>query len=259
MWWAPSGLVARRRAVSGAKADAAARQNRHDRYVAISQQRTTGGDVRNYDDLLRVAIDRGVDEATLRAGSVPVESLDFVVGQVGRGPGLHVGNYAGVSLAYLAAHVDGVIVAVDPNVPFQGFSHPQDTVVRLLAAAGAQDRVVLVCGYSQSKNPSNQAWVHDDYDPATEWMNEFAPECVFENLRELGVRFGWALLDGNHDPDYLRAELVALASLLVPDGLVFIDDCNQWWPEILDVFRAPPAGWTAAGTDGRIGVLRRSP
>ncbi len=256
VWWAPSGLVARRRARSRSEVHDAARQDRRDRYAAIIQEEPRG-DVRGYEDLVRVAMDCGVDEATLRYSSIPVESLDFVVRLVERGPGLHVGNYAGVSLAYLAGRVDGLIVAVDPNVPHRGLKHGQDSVVRLLTAAGVQDRVVVICGYSRSKNPSNQGAVVGGYDPARAWADEFAPECVLANLGQLGVQFGWALLDGNHEPNYLRAELADLEPLLVGDGLVFLDDCSESWPEIRDVFRSVPDGWCVEATDGRMGVLRR--
>lgn len=256
VWWAPSGLVARRKARSRREVHDAARQDRRDRYAAIIKE-DPRGDVRGYEDLVRVAIECGIDEATLRHSSIPVESLDFVVGLIERGPGLHVGNFAGVSLAYLAARVDGLIVAIDPNVPHRGLKHGQDAVVRLVTAAGVQDRVVLICGYSRSKNPSNQGAVVGGYDPARAWADEFAPECVLANLGQLEVQFGWALLDGNHEPDYLRAELADLAPLLLRDGLVFLDDCSESWPEIRDVFRSRPDGWCAEATDGRIGVLRR--
>lgn len=256
VWWAPSGLVARRKARSRREVHDAARQDRRDRYGAILKEEPRG-DVRGYEDLVRVAIECGIDEATLRHSSIPVESLDFVVGLIERGPGLHVGNFAGVSLAYLAARVDGLIVAIDPNVPHRGLKHGQDAVVRLVTAAGVQDRVVLICGYSRSKNPSNQGAVVGGYDPARGWADEFAPECVLANLGQLEVQFGWALLDGNHEPDYLRAELADLAPLLLRDGLVFLDDCSESWPEIRDVFRSRPDGWCAQATDGRIGVLRR--
>jgi hypothetical protein len=256
VWWAPSGLVARRRARSRGRVRDAARQDRSDRYAAIIKEEPRG-DVREYEDLVRVAIDCGVDETTLRHSSIPVNSLDFVVELIDRGPGLHIGNYAGVSLAYLAGRVDGLIVAVDPNVPHRGLKHGQDSVVRLVTAAGVQDRVVLICGYSRSKNPSNQGAVVRGYDPASAWAHEFAPECVLANLGQLGVRFGWALLDGNHEPNYLRAELADLEPLLLGDGLVFLDDCSESWPEIRDVFRSVPDGWCAEATDGRIGVLRR--
>jgi hypothetical protein len=258
LWCAPAGLLAQRRARRLAESENLGEQTRREHYERIDRLETARGDDRDYDDLLRVALDAGVEEAMLRASSMPVASLDFVLDQIEGGPGLHVGNYAGVSLAYLAARIDGLIVAVDPNVTYQLLTHPQDTVAKLLAAAGVQDRVVLICGYSRSKNPSNQGRVLDGYDPLTEFANEIAPESVLANLRELGVQFGWALLDGNHNANYLRAELAELRPLILPDGKVFLDDCSESWPDIRDVFGSAPDGWHAEATDGRTGVLRRT-
>ena len=100
--------------------------------------------------------------------------------------------------------------------------------------------------------------VVEGYDPTAEYDNEIAPECVIESLASLGIRFRWALLDGNHTGEYLRAELDACVPLIEPGGHVFLDDCSESWPEIRDVFRSELDGWVAEGTDGRIGVLRRS-
>jgi hypothetical protein len=231
---------------------------RRERYAATDAGiASTIGAIGDYAKLLQLAVDAGVDAEYLQVGSIPVESLDFVLGRIEEGPGLHIGNYAGVSLAYLAAKTDEVVVAVDPNVPHWGHAHPQDIVVRLLTAAGVQDRVLLVCGYSLEKNPSNDGSIVDGYDPAAECSNEFAPEHVLQNLRSYDMRFGWALLDGNHEPGYLRAELDELAPLIRDGGRVFLDDCDPHWPEIRDVFMTSRDGWSPEGTDGRIGVLRR--
>ena len=35
--------------------------------------------------------------------------------------------------------------------------------------------------------------------------------------------------------------------------LVFLDDCDEFWPEIRDTFMTPATGWKSDGTDGRIG------
>ncbi len=88
--------------------------------------------ITDYESLLGLVIDHGVDPELVRVGSIPAASLDFMLERIDGGPGLHVGNYAGVSLAYLAARIDGVIVAVDPNIEHWGLPDPQDTVVRVL-------------------------------------------------------------------------------------------------------------------------------
>jgi hypothetical protein len=46
-------------------------------------------------------------------------------------------------------------------------------------------------------------------------------------MRVVEPRFvGWALLDGNHHPDYLLAELEDLAPSMHTGARVFLDDCN---------------------------------
>jgi hypothetical protein len=193
----------------------------------------------------------------METGSMDREGLDFILDRIETGPGLHIGNYAGLSLAYLAGHTGDVVVAVDPNVEHWGLPHPQDVVVRLLHAAGVEDRVLLVCGYSLGWNPSNDGSVIAGYDPGEQYPNEIAPVGVLPLLEGFQMQFGWAVLDGNHDPDYLRAELDHLAPLLREGGLAFLDDCDAYWPEIRAVFEGVPEGWRADGHDHRIGVLRR--
>ena len=67
------------------------------------------------------------------------------------------------------------------------------------------------------------------------------------------------MLDGNHEPEYLRAELDALIPLMTDDGVLFLDDCDPYWPEIRAVFENGREGWRADGNDHRTGVLRRAP
>jgi hypothetical protein len=236
------------------------RERAKKRYASIA----AGGDqgnavIETYDDLIWLAVISGADETALRHTSISEPSLKFMLDHIGDGPGLHIGNYAGISLAYLAARTDELIVAVDPNVHARGLAHPQDTVCRLLAAAGVQDRVVLVCGYSGQKNPSNDGWVWaDGYDPQAEYANEAAPEQVIRNLSRLGLTFGWALMDGNHDAAYLRSELEGIRPLMQSGARVFLDDCNDAWSEIRAVFDDPGTGWSTRATDGRIGILQKT-
>jgi predicted O-methyltransferase YrrM len=214
--------------------------------------------VRDYEQLLVLAMEAGVDRTRLRRGSISQESLDFILDRIDGGPGLHVGNYAGISLTYLAAHTEGLIVAVDPNVARWGATRAQDVVVHLLREAAVEDRVLLVCGYTLERNPNYSGRIVDGYDPSIEHRNEAAPVEVLQNLESLGIQFAWAVLDGNHDASYLRAELGRVEPLLRDDGVVFLDDCNTYWPEIQAVFKSAGDRWYPDGHDGRVGVLRQS-
>ena len=81
---------------------------------------------------------------------------------------------------------------------------------------------------------------------------------MLRNLRALGLRFQWALVDGNHEGSYVQAELERLEPLICDDGVVFLDDCTEHFPDIRSVFETPGSPWRADGYDGRIGVLRRA-
>jgi len=254
-WIEPYGVADRRRARLRAKADV----ERRARYEATKAAITRSSEpIDDYEQLLVLAAEAGADLTRLRQSSIWIESLDFVLDRIDGGPGLHIGNFAGISLAYLAARTDGLVVAVDPNVTRFGPTKGQDLVVRLLQAAGVENRVLLVCGYSLERNPAYNGRVIDGYDPSVEYRNEAAPVDVLPNLRSLGIQFGWVLLDGNHDASYLRVELGHVEPLLRDGGVVFLDDCNEYWPDIRAVFEHPGSGWSADGHDGRIGILRRT-
>jgi len=250
----PYGVVYRRQARDRARVDAERRARYATVKAALAQSREP---VRDYDELMVLAIEAGVDRERLAAGSITVASLDFILERINGGPGLHIGNYAGISLTYLAAHTDDLVVAIDPNIVRWGPTRAQDVVVRLLQAAAVDDRVLLLCGYSLERNPSYSGRIVDGYDPSVEYRNEAAPVAVLRNLRALGIRFAWALVDGNHDGSYVGAELERLEDLLSDDGVVFLDDCTPAWPEVLAAFDHAGTGWYADGHDGRVGVLRR--
>src|SRR5437899_2549501 len=118
-WLAPHGVVVLRSNWTYARSEAKIREEARDRYVEIDTviASSDSATTRDYASLARIAVDAGVDLENLLTGSISVESLEFVLDRIEAGPGLHIGNYAGLSLTYLAAHTDDLIVAVDPNVP----------------------------------------------------------------------------------------------------------------------------------------------
>ena len=255
-WIEPYGFAERRRSRVRARDEVERRARYEATKVAIAR---SSDPIHDYEQLMVLAEEAGAGRERLRNGSISPESLDFVLERIDGGPGLHIGNYAGISLTYLAAHTEGLIVGVDPNVTRWGATRAQDVVVRLLQQAAVEDRVVLVCGYSLEQNPNYGGLIVEGYDPSVEHPSEVAPIEVLRNLAALGIRFGWVLLDGNHDAAYLRAELEHVERLLRDDGVVFLDDCNVYWPEIRAVFEDAGDRWYADGHDGRVGVLRRAP
>lgn len=215
---------------------------------------------------------RGLSEAHLLEGSVPQSSLEYVrenviVPTVPTRPliALHIGNFVGVSLAFLAAavkerHPDSLVVSIDPNLTHRGISNPQAHVSALLAACGLQRNTMIIAGYSGQKSISNDGVVFDEYDPRIEFLKESACE---ESLRNLSIlcrhTFDLVLMDGNHEASYLVNEIQTALKLLKLGGFVILDDVDTAWAEIQDVFsHITSFGLDPIGTDGRVGIARLS-
>jgi predicted O-methyltransferase YrrM len=216
----------------------------------------------------------GIPEGQVREGSIPEASVQSIVDWVrGNLPSdrplraLHVGNFIGVSLGHLfaglrAVHPESLVLSVDPNIPHRGVEHPQDVVIDLLEHFGMHDGHLLVCGYSLEKSVSNDGVVtYTGYDPSREFANEQAPDNTLAGLLAAGLRFDVALIDGNHEPDYLRREVAAISQLLRPGGVLALDDVDVWWRELAAVFteliESDEWPFEQAGYDGRVGLLRR--
>ena len=220
----------------------------------------------SYDEAVDVLVRRGVDAESVRIGSMPPSAVQFAEDAIARhAPArplrvLHVGNYVGVSLAALTDTVvrhdaGSVVVSVDPNLPHLGVTDPQRHVLALLTHFGLQRNNVVVCGYSGEK-----AVVAT---PAGMSPAEPAGEMTLASLGRLGVRFDVALIDGNHDVGYLRRELDTLLPLMEEGGLLMLDDVSHVYREVRALFDeiAVDPSWPleSLGSDGRLGVLRRTP
>lgn len=216
----------------------------------------------------------GIPEAEVREGSIPEASVQSILDWVGGNlssdrplHALHVGNFIGISLAHLfaglrAQHPDSQVLSVDPNIPHRGVTHPQDVVIDLLEHFGMHDGHLLVCGYSLEKSLSNDGVItYNGYDPSREFANEQAPENTLPGLLAAGMRFDVALIDGNHEPAYLRREVAGLSRLLRPGGVLALDDVDLWWRELAAVFaeivESDEWPFEQVGYDGRVGLLRR--
>jgi len=221
-------------------------------------------------------VGRGLRRDQVTEGSMPAESLEFLAGFVrercrGGDPlrGLHIGNFVGVSLTFFAGvaaaiHPGSVVVAVDPNIPHRGISHPQDHVCALLEHVGLAHHVLLTCGFSRARNVGDDGRNYlENYrllEPAearTRVGAEHAPDRALDHLVALGVAgFDFVLLDGNHEAAYVADELDFLRPLLKPGALVFLDDVSEGWPLLKQLFEGAAAGnFRALAADGRVGVL----
>ncbi len=271
----PHGLVQLQRArakQSGPKPEekrAAFHAARRERIVAVRAAGASGsvqGDDR--EQVIAFLKARGLDEKHLVEGSVPPQSLGYILEQA-IAPldparpvtALHIGNFVGVSLAFLATvlrrrHPDALVVSVDPNLTHRGISNPQAHVSALLTACGVQRNVMIIAGYSGRKSISNDGVVFDGYDPEKEFSKECACEESIRNLSALCPQtFDLIMMDGNHEASYLLEEIQTVLPLLKVGGVVILDDVDAAWAEIRGVFaQISNFGMKPIGTDGRVGV-----
>lgn len=177
----------------------------------------------------------------------------------------------GVSLAHFAAvltglHVASVVVSVDPDISHRGIERPSEHALELLRHFGLHDRVLFVNGFSLHQNLGNDGFdrYDDQIDPFAELDEVAAAEQVLPALCTLAAgHFDLVVLDGNHDAEYLRAELEPVAALLRPGGLLVLDDVSSGlWREIRRTYEelssAEDARFESLTTDGRVGVMMRT-
>jgi hypothetical protein len=236
----------------------------------------------DYDVAVAFLVEKGLSETQVREGSMPPVSLDFVsellAEHLPEGPllGLHVGNFVGVSLAQLTAAMrakdeDALVVSIDPGMPHRGIQAPDRATLSLLDRFGLTANNLLVTGFTLTRNVRDDGYASLEYplaaipaDTAAAALKEDAAcEQVLPNLaRLLPGRFDVAVLDGNHDGDYLREELRHVDVALRSGGLLVIDDIGtSFYEGLRDAFEdlsAGGGGYTQLGNDGRVGVLART-
>ncbi|MCK9248604.1 MAG: class I SAM-dependent methyltransferase [Solirubrobacteraceae bacterium] len=247
--------------------------------AAAARAEGAPSDVRawDYETAIALLVERGLAEQEVRDGSMPAASLERCATAVREHlptdrplVGLHVGNFVGVSLASTAAllrdrHPDSVVVAIDPDISHRGIVRPASYVLWLLRRFGLQDRVLVATGYSLEATLGNDgigSW-DDDASPWEDLADGLASEQALPRLATVaGGRLDLALLDGNHDAEYLGRELDVVADLLRPGGLLVLDDVDpDAWADIADTFSALFDGadgrFERIDADGRVGVARR--
>ena len=233
----------------------ARRRQRRRLAQAVTVAGTGGPPPFAYEPAVAFLTGRGIDEGTVRLGSIPEESMGVVAEAIARhapdGPlrALQVGNFVGVSLAALTDVLvrrdpGSVVVSIDPGLPHLGVRDPQREALALLGEFGLQRNNVVVPGYSLGRSREGAAC-----------------EDVLANLERLGQRFDVALIDGNHDAGYVRAELGVLVRLLNDGGLLVLDDVSPEYAGLRDLFQevVGDGAWPlerVAG-DARLGVLRK--
>lgn len=278
----PIGLVELRRAWLRRRAEKlaieeqlSAREQFHEerrRRIRAVEEITSGAHIKSddYEGLIGYLVDHGLPEHHVRDGSIPFESLQYINDRVfaplaADAPTyvLHLGNFVGVSLAFIAGKVaaknpESVVVTVDPNVPHRGIHNPQGYVMKLLQRCGLERSVIAIAGYSIEKNISNDGDVFEGYDPVQKFAQEAACEHILINLVPFfSKRFDVVCLDGNHDAKYLRREIQRIVPLVKDGGWIILDDVDWPWEEIRATFGAiAEFGLDAVATNGRVGIAR---
>jgi hypothetical protein len=226
-WAAPYGLIARRReqqeaqrrrleAEREAAAVSRAREERQ-RLLRNLPKRDGRAVPFDYEAAIAFLVEGGLSENQVRAGSIPPASLEFIGGLLAErlpgGPllGLHVGNFVGVSLAYLTSvmrekHEDAVVVSIDPGMPHRGIRAPDRVTLSVLDRFGLTANSVLVQGFTLERSLRDDGYVFEEYVPpaaipvdaaATALLEDAACEQVLPSLaRLLPGDFDVALLDG---------------------------------------------------------------
>jgi hypothetical protein len=271
----PNSVLDWRRALQKKRAEEKRAQYHRDRYKRINKVAGLGSTKNlvkadDYESIVQFLIDRGIAEHHIREGSIPLSSLRFiqetVFSKLDRGSPsylLHLGNFVGVSLAYMTqaltkVNSESLVFAIDPNVPHRDVENPQAHVMALLNACDLQRNVVPIVGYSLKKNVSNDGAIFDTYDPVTRYDEEMSCENILANLQPvMKASFDVVCFDGNHDGQYLRSELENIIPLLKMGAWIVLDDANAAWAEIHEVFKdIPHFGFETVATDGRVGIAK---
>lgn len=274
------GQIERAEALHRAGLDAARRARLSD---ALAGARDAGGLTFDYELAVAMLVEGGLSEFQVREGSMPLESLEVVarhlVEYLPGGPplALHIGNFVGLSLAHLTAslrahHPDALVVSVDPGMPHRGIERPDRVALRLLERFGLAANSLVITGFTRGKSLRDDGliWPEDAVPTAVSTDVALAAlgadaacQQVLPNLaRFMPGRFDVAVLDGNHEADYLRRELGDVGQLLRDGGLLVLDDViEEFWPELTAVFEGLTnggQGYVRVAQDRRVGLLRRT-
>lgn len=201
------------------------------------------------EEIIALLCSWGLDVKQVNAGSIVEEDLkatyNFIKDNLSLPViGVHVGNFVGVSLAYIATRLKklderNVIISIDPNLPHRGISNTEGIVTKLLRVLGVADMVIRLNGYSLSKSISNDGREYGtDYDPFQHFLEEDAPEWQLKNLAKiLKGKVDFVMLDGNHDANYLKEEVEVCYEFLREGGIIFLDDITDVWIGLKNAFQ----------------------
>lgn len=224
------------------------------------------------DSMAFLVADRGLDPDQVKHGSIPIDSLN-AASLVLREQlphdrplvGLHVGNFVGVSLAYfvdvlVSKHAQSVVVSIDPGTTHRSIVRPQEHALALLDRYGFGKSHVFAQGFSVLRSVGHEGFIPEgDYKDLTA---HHASEGVLDSLTTAGNTFDVAVMDGNHEGEYLQAEIERLYTLLRRGGILVMDDVEPdgIWVGVFEVFERTKSdgAFEFLEADGRIALFRRT-
>lgn len=243
---------------------------RNDRIAEVKKSLPSRPQDFTYDEIIGSLVDQGIDRGQILSGSIPESHLAEIVDIIRQHfgtcaiTGLHIGNFVGVSLVYLAGLLTrlnerSIIVSIDPNIPHRGIVNPQTLVIYLVNKFGLSKNIGILTGYSLEKSISNDGKEYTEYDPQREYSREYSCEGQLELLNRISAEsYEFIVIDGNHERTYLHNELTLVQDLLCPNGLIIVDDVSEGWTEIKETFETFRAnGIERIFSNGRIGVFRK--
>ena len=216
------------------------------------------------EDAIGFLLDRGLDEAAVRAGSITAHSLTFFSEIVApllprERPvrALHIGNFVGVSLSFVTWLVRkqdarSVVVSIDPNATHRGIASPQNHVLALLARYGLLSNSLIIPGYTLEDTALEPGPLDQ-----SGGCHPLACVGVLATLDALRPKpFDLVLIDGNHDLDYVKREYAALQKLVAPGSILVFDDVADW-EGVKEVFQRvlETEHCRELGRDARLGII----
>jgi hypothetical protein len=211
----------------------------------------------------------GCDRHQVTAGSISDSSLNYSTNILEKhirakpANGLHVGNFVGISLCHYTNFLHkldkrSVMVSIDPNLTHRGIKRPMEKVISCLARYGLNGNSIVLTGYSLEKSVSNDGVsITQGYDPESEYEHELGCENQISLLACLAEgKFDFAVIDGNHEADYLSREIASIARLLKIGGILVLDDVN--WDTLGKVYALLDSSlFERIGSDGRVGLAKK--
>lgn len=244
------------------------RAMRLEEYSKMQTEEYTIVNAYDYEESIRILVSYNLDEAEIRSGSIPEEDLNFLTFELKRCFRdheklnlLHIGNFVGVSLCYIAnyvrqLHVDGLVVSIDPNIEHRGIVHPEDYVKKLISYFQLDKNILLLDAFSLEKNPKNDGGVL--YTNKIELKIENGCSHALINLTKISSdKFDICIIDGNHKSEYLLEEINSLVMLIKSGGLIVLDDILFWEDvkRVFDQLQIDKSFQLVASND-RIGIIK---